>query len=445
MLAAPAATILATILIRHPYFGLFDDADLLRQSGSIWTRTLRFMHHDVGVWGMVRPFYAVLAEPYYSIGNHSPIGLYVANWLTVVAVFALLGFAFARALDVPVSRRPLYFAGFASACFAYPWTMFLFSYASLQEKWILLVGALMLLWVGVDRTDLARLRWAAVTCVLITLGFLVKDQFAVFVPIVLLVIAGRQVDRRFRLLVALGVSSVAVVTLGFVARRGSYTAGKWNLANVEPQLRSHVGLLFVALLFLFIALAYIFGRSATLEERLRLLIPAAGLASFLVVFLPWPQGLKVISGLDRCFSFGAAGGIIAARLGVRTAWTAVTIAAFIAVAWSGYRGLDLFGRLASVGALAKHAPVDRLAEHRNPIYLSCPEGGLSLAYYIARERSLTVRIEGPSGAANAPEAAIPSGATAVIQGRDCPAVLDGGWRTVWTSGEKNGLTLFERR
>jgi hypothetical protein len=443
---APGVAVAAGILKERPYFGTLDDWNLLQQSGPILSRSVRLLRVDVSSWGMVRPFYPALAEPYYALGNHSPLGLYLANWATVVAILALLGFALVRALRVPAERRHLFLAGYGVACFAYPWTMYLFSIPSLQEKWILLAGALVLFWVGEDRAELRRRTWAAATVCLLLLGFLVKAQFAIFVPVGLVLLAASTTDRVFRMTITGVTSAVAVLGLAIVARHGAYTSSKWRVANVSPQLKSSVGLLFAGSLLAWLVIVGVLRRRSSREESFRLFIPAAGLAAYMAIFLPWPLALKSYPSSVAVFAFGAAVGLLTIRMPSRSvAWTGVVMLGVLAVAWSAYRGTDLFGRLASVGAIARSTPLANLAAEHRVVYLACPEPGHAIAYYVKRERGLQVSIISPGAARAISDTPVPRRAAAVISGRDCPAPLGSSWRLAWTSGYSNGLALYERR
>lgn len=443
----PSAVVLGAIVSEHPYFGLFDDWALLQVGGSLLHRTIHATHVDVSTWGMVRPFYPALADAYYSLGNRTVTGLYVATWLTVVAVLALLAVSFRRALRVPKRNRELFVASFGVACFAYPWTMYLFAYASLQEKWVLLAGALVVLWVGDVGRRRARLAWSFVTTLLIALGFATKAQFAVFVPVLLLLIAADPHDRRYRFRTVAAVSALLVVALAIVAHRGGYTSSKWRLADVEPQARSSTGVLFLGLLVVLVVAAIAAGRRRPLEERLRLFVPAVGLAGFLVIFLPWPMGLKSYTASVAVFTVGSAVGLAAVRLPLRVAWSAVVGLGVIAVLWSGYRADDLFGRLASVGDVARTPALHAAARTGSGVYVSCSEGRLAIAYYVRREQHRRLRLLGGvlEAGQSISTAAVPASATFAIVGRDCPAVLTREWRRVWTSGERNGLSLYQRR
>jgi hypothetical protein len=446
----PLVAVLVAILVFRPFYGIEDDASMLGMVGQVGQDGFPpvWWHHissDVSTWGMVRPFYWALAYVEYRVGYTSPTALYVLNWAATGFAFALAGFALSRALRVPEDRRTVFYGVYGAAAIAFPWTLDLFAFPSLQEKWVIVAAALGLLWFAAPRRDTSPAVWYAVSAGLIVLGALTKAQFLVFLPAYLLLVldAHRRAGvQRRRVWFVLAAGAAVAIAVRALAAHGTYTS-QFRLSNVPTQLRSHYFWLIVA--FAVVWAGYVLWRRRRGADTLLVdLIPLVVFVSFAVVFVQWTG-----------FVFGivapvgaAAPALVASRLPEARLRKVALAAAFVwALTWVSVRGPELYGPLASIGDFARSRDAVA-ATAGKPVYISCQEGSGAIAFYVRRETGATLLVRPQAGVPWSTAKGTPppdSFRYALADAHLCPALIrPAEWTAIWHSGQSGGFTLYRR-
>jgi len=447
----PLVAVLVAILVFRPYYGIEDDATLLGMVGDAGKHGFPtvWWHHlsaDVDTWGMVRPFYWALAYVEYRAGYSSPTTLYVLNWLATGFALAVCGVALARAFRVPRGRRLVFYGVYGAAAIAFPWTLDLFAFSSLQEKWVILAAGLGLLWFAEPRARTSPAVWYSASAALIVLGALTKAQYLVFLPAFLLLVMDarrREGVPKARVWFVLGAGAVVAIAVRVLAAHGTYTS-QFRLSNVPTQLRSHYFWLIVA--FAVVWGAYVLVRRRRGEDTLLVdLIPLVVFSAFAVVFVEWTG---FVFGIVAPVA-AAAPALAASRLPNARLQAVALAAAFVwALAWVSVRSNELYGPLASLGDFARSRPAVAAA-HGQPVYISCQEGSSAIAYYVRRETGASLSVR--------PEAGVPWAAAKGTPPPDsfrytladahlCPALIDpAAWAPIWRSSQEGGFTLYRRR
>jgi hypothetical protein len=447
----PLAAVLVAILVFGPYYGIEDDASLLGMVGQaghegFWHVWWSHVSADFGTWGMVRPFYWALAYVQYRIGYSSPTALFVLNWAATGLALGLAGFALARALRVPAGRRPVFYGVYGAAAIAFPWTLDLFAFPSLQEKWVIVAAALGLLWFAEPRVRTRPALWYAVSAALILLGALTKAQYLVFLPAYLLLVIDahrRQGAPRARAWFVLGAGIAVALAVRVLAAHGTYTS-QFRLSNVPSQVRSHYFWLIVA--FAVVWSAYVLWRHRRGADTLLVdLIPLVVFCAFAVVFVQWTG---FVFGIVAPVA-AAAPALVASRLPSVTLRAVALGAVFVwALAWVSVRSNELFGPLASIGEFARSGTAVAAASGR-PVYISCQEGSSAIAYYVRRETGATLVVRPQAGVPWASAKGTPppdSFRYALADEHLCPALIRSAeWDVVWRSSQDGGFTLYRRR
>ena len=448
--AIPFLAVILWIAVLDPYYGPMDDANLLGMAHWIWSPDYwatwwSAMQNDVTTWGMIRPFYWALAELQYQLGHSQPIVLFAVNWAVTTAVLVFAGVAMTRVFVVPVGRRPLFMAAYAAAAIGFPWTLDLYAFPSLQEKWVILAAAIGFWWFSRPRERFSAPGWYAISLLVIVAGSLTKAQFVVFLPAFALLTLDTTRERKAspsRLLFVIAVSVIVAAALRIVATYGSYTTS-YGLQNVSTQLHSKYLWLLVALGAVWSVYAIRVHRSA--GSRIREFVPIAVLVTFIGVFLQWNSFLfSVIS-----FVAAASLALVVSRIDRRgLALAAVGVAVVCSLGWSWARAGELFGSLSSIGQFTRSAEIRQLAEEGRRVYVSCSEGSHAFARYAQREAGVTVRFDPGSGPAwsVAKGTAPPPGFTwAFVDDHMCPAVVDSStWTAVWRPSRAGGFTLYQK-
>jgi hypothetical protein len=443
----PLLAVLAWILVFRPYYGVEDDGTLLGLAHQdFWHTWWVHVRYDVTGWGMVRPYYWFLAWFEYRAGGHSPTVLYVLNWAATGGALALGGVALARAFEVPRPRRPTFLALYGAGVIGFPWTLDLFAFASLQEKWVILAAALGLLWFAEPRARRSPAAWYGVSAAVLVLGSMTKAQFLFFVPafVLLTLDARRRAGIPWaRVAFVGGLYAAIAAVLRVVAAHGSYT-DQFGLQNVGSQLHSKYVPLFLVLGVGWTAYALRTRRPA--GSTLRDLMPTAVLAAFIVAYVQWTGGLFSVIGFVAAGAFALAG----SRLRPGLVATGVLVAALGAsLAWSWIRAGELYGSLASIGEFARSSEVRAVAARGEPVFVSCEEGSGYLGTYAEWESGVSVRFDPGPGLPWAQARVTPPPGRfrwALVDAHLCPAAISGSdWRTVWTPSRAGGFTLYERR
>jgi hypothetical protein len=447
----PLVAVLVAILVFRPYYGVEDDATLLglvSETGregfaSMWWH---HVHADVSTWGMVRPFYWALAYVEYRAGDTNPTVLYLFNWAATGGALLLAGLGLARALRVRRERRGLFLGIYGAAVLAFPWTLDLFAFPSLQEKWVILAAALGFLWFAEPRGNTRPAVWCAVSAIVVVLGALTKAQFLVFLPAyLLLVIDARRREHvpRSRPWFLLGVAAAVTLAVRIVAAHGTYTS-QFTLSNIPTQLRSHYFWLLLA--FTLVWTGYVLARQLRGADTLLIdLIPLVVFCAFAVVFVQWTGFVfGVVAPVGA-----AAPALVASRLpDMRLRALALGAALVWALAWISVRSNELYGPLASIGQFAR-AQVAAASTHGRPVYISCQEGSAAIASYVRRETGAVLTVEPGAGVPWAVAKQTPPPDRfryALADGHLCPARIDPArWTEVWRSGESQGFVLYVTR
>ena len=448
--AVPFLAVLGWIARLRPYYGPMDDATLLRLrhwiwSPSYWTTWWSATRGDVSSWGMVRPFYWALAQLEYAIGGTDPLALFTLNWLVTSVILLVAGVVMARVFVVPEGRRPLFLAVYAVAVIGFPWTLDLYAFPSLQEKWVILAAAIGFWWFSEARAGSRALTWYAVSAAVIVGGSLTKAQFVVFLPGFALLAFDVARERRSSLsrpVFVVGLSVLAAAALRVVASFGSYTAS-FGLGNVGTQLHSKYLWLFVVLGALWSA--YVLRARRTSGSKARELVPLVVLVTFIVVFLQWNSFLFSVISFVAASSFA----LLVSRLEQRGIVAAVVgIALVSALGWSYVRGDELFGSLSSIGQFSRSTEIRRLAAAHATVYVSCSEGSHAFVAYAQRETGVTVRFGSGGGPAWSVAKGTPPPQNvdwAFVDPHMCPAAIDlSAWTAVWRPSRAGGFTLYRR-
>jgi hypothetical protein len=448
----PALAVLVAILVIRPYYGVMDDAALLSLVQDVGRNGFFHVYgdhvwSDIWGWGMVRPFYWALAYVHYRAGSGSATVLHLLNWAATSLALLALGYALRRAFRVPDDRRQLFLGLYGAAAFVFPWTLDLYAFPSLQEKWVFLAAALVLVWFVEPRRGLHPWVWYTTSALLLVLGSATKAHFLVFCPVFLLVLLDAWRRRQApvaRVLFVLGFSVAIAVVLSLIGRHGSYTSA-FGPGHVGSQLRSHYLWLLAALTAVWTIYAFVRQRRGG-DTLLTDLIPTAAFCAFVVVFAQWTGFIFALLAPAAAGAFALAASraadrrLVAALLAGATVW---------AVVWVGVRTNELYGSLASIGQFVHSTEARELAARRQPVYISCEEGSGAIAAYVRRRDGGALNVQGDAGvpwtAAGGTEP--PAGFRfALVDAHLCPAlVVPAKWAPVWRPGAAGGFVLYRRR
>lgn len=174
-----AATVLGGLVWQRPFFGLMDDHRFLKYAAifhdsGFWPNAWEYFKSDLA-WGMFRPTLPFMLYGLYWTTGETPLVLFTLNFFLSFA--ALLGLAGAleavmrhrsRILD-GCSREQVVAATLLGALL-FPWTHDLFLHPSLQEKVVMLAGALNLYWFGIRAERTTGMRFFATAAALLSVG-----------------------------------------------------------------------------------------------------------------------------------------------------------------------------------------------------------------------------------------------------------------------------------
>jgi hypothetical protein len=447
----PALAVLVAIFVIRPYYGVMDDAALLSLVEDVGRRGFFDVYGDkvwadIWGWGMVRPLYWALAYVHYSAGSDSATVLHVVNWAATSGALLAIGYGLARAFRVPAGRRPLFLGLYGAAAFVFPWTLDLYAFPSLQEKWVFLAAALALVWFADPRAGLPAWLWYATSAAVLGLGAATKAQFLIFAPAVVLVVADQRRRRETSTarVVSVAAACVAIaVGLSLIGAHGSYTS-QFGPAHIDEQLHSHylwlLGVLTAAWTVYAVARARRGGGSLLTD-----LIPTATFCAFVVVFAQWTGFIFPLLAPAAAGAFALAVSRFADRRLIAVVLTGATV---WAVAWVGVRLNELYGSLASIGEFVHSAQARQLAARGEPVYISCQEGSGAIAAYLRRQNGGQLNVQGEAGvpwtAAGGSEPP-PQFKWALADAHLCPALIaPGKWVAVWRPSAKGGFVLYRR-
>lgn len=365
--------ILAVIVWLRPFWGPMDDSvhvlefvPKLLADGLIST-SWEYARNDLS-WGMFRPLYPAMAALVYLPGIWlGSTASYLWNACLVFAIIGLYCALLSRILRLPTALILL-----ACASFFYAWD--LLQHLSLQEKLVLTFGGLQLWWAW-SRPQLSALKFWSIFLLLVLMGFASKASIVIHfsAAIVAFGAANWEKLKKLRIRIELAVLFFLLALQVFLFRQisagGSYTK-QYDFAKVIPNLISPQGLMLEIPLLLCLGMLLIRWREA--RDNPAILIPAAGVSAFLVLFLPWGIQAYVQSVMAPFF---------AAMLIQLAEWYLRPIPRFVwvlplclfALAVASYRGLTMFGRLSDLGTITRMGP-----ELRNmgiqEVQMPCEEG-----------------------------------------------------------------------
>lgn len=371
---------LALVAWLRPFWGPMDDSvhvlefvpRLLRE--GILAVSAEYAVNDLG-WGMFRPLYPAMAAVVYLPGIWlGPTASYLWNAILVFAIVGTYCALLARMLRFPVAPVVL-----ACASFFYAWD--LLQHLSLQEKLVLTFGGLQV-WLAWNRGRMRSYVFWPAFLFAVLLGFCSKASIVIHYSVAIVAFAGAQAAelragrRRLELalLVLLLVAQVALFAK--ISAGGSYTR-QYDFAKVLPNLLSPQGvMLWLPLALAFVLLAV---RRREVLGRPELLVPAAGVCAFLVLFLPWGVQAYVQSVMAPLFAalLVQLASYLARPL-PRALW--LLPLCVLALGVTTYRGLTMFGRLSDLGMITKMGPYFYKQGMRE-IWMPCEEGSGALRQF----------------------------------------------------------------
>jgi len=394
VLLAVAAIVLGGVIYYKPFWGFMDDAvhiftmvPTIERDGilrALWN----YSQGDLA-WGMFRPTYALMVYPLYKPGIvWGPSLTFFINALFALVCVGYCGSVLARIVAV---RREWVLVG--SAAFFYQYD--LFQYPSLQEKLILIFGAL---FVRLAWGPLVRDRYTHffLFAVVFLLGVFSKASFMIYFSMAIWAYFSAHKERLFlrreaafyaRLGAFLLIGFCAIGFFAFISARGGYT-NQYSFTKVMPNLLSIDGALFVVPLGLFIL--WILKEPKLFLAQPERLTAFWGVLAFLVIFLPW--GIKayiqsVIGPVLVCLCVQLAEGFFS-RIPQRV-WQ-IPLAA-LALATAAYRIPNMFTRLHDIGMAVKAVP-DWERQGVKEIFLSCWEGSDSMRLYAEKFAQSSLKV-----------------------------------------------------
>jgi len=423
--------VFVSIAYWRPFFGLMDDATILRElekardhGGGIGSFIRDFIRSDID-WGMFRPIYPLMAIALYGWSAQVPTALFLVNAALVAAILVLLGWAFTKR-NAPI---------FLLACLAFPYTHDLFQHPSLQEKLVLLAVALNLMWLTSRRASKAPTsRWIPVTAAGLILGLSTKAQFVLFLP-ALICIQWRLDKSRTWALVVIG--AMGTVALRWLGNQGGYTSRFGASSVLENLATPHVLLLLVVAA---ISAACTAWESRKRRVDLTLFLGPLTLLAFVFVFVQW--------GITGYLLSSAAPGVALCLISIfevlerrqpKAALTFSVLLALLALGTTSYRGITMFGRLADIRKIVESSVVRDVTSAGQSFHMTCLEGSGSVQYYIRRYSGV------PATVLHSPETRAGSTSAYWIgDSKMCPIGASDG-RVVMSSAIPGGYRILERK
>lgn len=282
-----AIFVVAAILIFRPHYGMMDDGGYisgvvpaLKEQGLL-KFTWNYIADDAK-WGMFRPTNPALIYFLYGPAADwdNPLLLFLMNAFCVFFILWLNARAFSL-----LSGLPATLILFSGAFFFYGYDLFL--HPSLQEKLVLLFGAILL--IAAKKWQAGAWRWFLLALFASLLGIASKASFLIFVSMAIWVFFWEAPGSYFHKLKAAAplalFAGLSVLALAWVAKQGVYTQALYSLAKIPGNLFSVEGAMYLGLMALGGFSSFLAGPRAS-----RYLVPVVGLAAFLALFLPW--GIK---------------------------------------------------------------------------------------------------------------------------------------------------------
>jgi len=286
----------ASILYFQPWYGLMDDASLLDvcrsiKAGGVASTFHSFLVSDLS-WGMLRPLYFIMINLLYCTTLDHPVALYLLNFLFVMA---LTLFLIHTLFSLYIKKEKIHFNTLALA-FVFTVLFYRFHdlllHPSLQEKIVLLFGALNLLFFSRKNLIHSNFTYYILGSILLVLGFLSKAQFLIFIPALYFILILNFPIRRgwgntLKHIWFLFILFLGVFLLKQIASHGSYTQS-YGFNHVFENLKKPTSIC----IFMFSIIGFIFNYKffygfQKKERVIYSILPISFFLSFLVVFSPW--------------------------------------------------------------------------------------------------------------------------------------------------------------
>lgn len=397
-----AFIILAAIIIIRPGWGLMDDVANVyglvpnMQKTGVFKYGWQYGVADLG-WGMFRPTYPPMVYFIYLPG------MILGPWVSflVNALLAMGIVFFYSAVLAKILRLPL--AMILITCAAYFYGHDLIQHPSLQEKMLLLDGALMV-WLAWNRPRLGALRFWLLMVAALLFGGAVKASIVIHLAVAIVALAAalrlQLKARNFTAWAeALGLVVVffaMVLIFAQISKHGTYTR-HYGMGNVAANISSVHGPFL--LLPILAALAWHLFHWRRAFENPEILIPVVGVAAFFALFLPWGIGGYIQSGIAPLFAalIVQLCTLYSGRL-PRLSWIIPLVVFGLAV--TVYRSYTNLTRLADLHSLvAKHGELEQKGVKE--LWAPCEEGSLSIERFFKEAGStIAVRRQALDGPVN---------------------------------------------
>lgn len=371
--------IFVQIVFWQPFYGVMDDAGYLtgmlpamRQTG-LWAAVQEWGGAGAASWGFFRPVHPVMVWLIYSVGEaYGPVVFYLFNAAIVVLALYLNASIFAEICGLDRWQILL-------CTLAFPYTIDLFMHPSLQEKPVLIFGALLLFAAYNPRSSFVR-QIAALTLWGV-LGISSKPQFLIYLGMAALVFVSRErlALRRGRLtllyIIMLCIAS-AVLVAGF-GMRGGYTSGGYSTDNAITNAKSIFGLFYLLSISMGIVKLVVPAWCAKAAESL---LPLAGTTLFTAMLLPWMLFHGYILSVSAPLVAALALQIVPRQ--VRFSSGGLVVLAVFAAGMSTYRTASIFSKLGDIRYLVTHGS-EYEAAGITEIAVPCMEGSGAINAYLA--------------------------------------------------------------
>ena len=380
VVAGLAIFILVEIAYFHPFFGLMDDAFNLRtllpriENQGLLRTTVNYVIEDIPRFGFFRPTYLPMVYVIYKFGEmYGPVPYFVLNALIVFSILYLSAAVLERFGGVD-RWLVLLFA------LAFPYTYDLLQHPSLQEKLVLLFGALLL--VASLGRNLGKFQKALLVTLWTVLGLATKAQFVFYLVAGFVAVIASTDFKNKKDWLLLGyiaaMNVVGILFLAYTASRGGYSSGGYSISHILSNLTGIHGLFFVAVLS---AGAILLVRTSVIRDEVQRLVPLVGVLSFFVLLLPWKFFGGYLLSAVVPFLGVLVLQILRASFKRRIYWLPGLLLA--AVLMASYRPYSMFMRLNDIRALVGMA-TSLEGQGITEIHMPCEEGSYAVDYFLKR-------------------------------------------------------------
>ena len=398
----PLLIVAVSIFWLRPFFGLMDDANLLREVATPHTAgfiqgLIGFVQADYG-WGMFRPLYFFMIHGLYGVAKDSPQTLFLLNFVLASLSIVLLGLA-GTCLISERSKRIENFALYLLLVLSVPWTHDLFLHPSLQEKLVFFGATLAISFFGFRAKKASAFEFYLLGTVTILLGVSTKAQFLMLFPGLLALAWHRTQPLRFRApklewIYFLLLTLFCTFALKTIAAQGSYTKTS-NLHQILLNLVNPKSLVLIATSFLLLMeplKKWI--RQGQAISSIDVFLPLT-LLSYVAIFSQWSIGSYLLSGIAPFLSLSLV--VLLERYIKKISpplCSAVLAVAFcMSILVSAQRSYTFIGRLADLGNLLESSQFQELNTSKRKISMACQEGASALQYYAKRFKNLDLNIQ----------------------------------------------------